>query len=212
MPKRPVFYPELGAYFRSLRDAKGWDQSHAANIAARRKIDLSYQQLRWLEEGKTKNPAEALRAIAALYTVPFEEVLAAFIRHRFGLTISVTTTATESAPFSPVHGPSADALSDVKDSATNLSPPAVQGSGDGSHRQVSPATAAIDGKGAIAPNQLSAIFLRAAEKTQRATTRSLLADIGWCLREAGRDSGDRVAAAPARASKRRRRGGHRRTG
>lgn len=88
---RPVFFPALGAYFKSLRDAKGWNQSQAADMAVRRKITLTYQQIRGLEEGKTYDPdPQAMRAVAELYDVSFEEVLAAVITHRYGVSVPAT--------------------------------------------------------------------------------------------------------------------------
>ena len=41
--KRPVFNAELGQFFVSLREAKGWKQSQAADVATRRKIPVTYQ-------------------------------------------------------------------------------------------------------------------------------------------------------------------------
>jgi transcriptional regulator with XRE-family HTH domain len=84
---RPVFHKELGQFFESLREAQGWNQRQAADIAKRRRIkSLSRQVLLRLEDGKTKNPEpEVLRALAELYERPYEEIAARFIAVRFGL-------------------------------------------------------------------------------------------------------------------------------
>ena len=85
MITRPVFLPELGVYFVELRDAHGWRQSQAADIARRRRVALSYNTLRWIEEGKIKNPEpEALRALATLYGVSYEKVVRNYVQERFG--------------------------------------------------------------------------------------------------------------------------------
>lgn len=104
MPERPVFLPDLGAYLVSLREARGWEQSKAADIAGRRKIALSYQALRGLEEGKTKNPEPAtLRALAALYEVPYTEIIGRYIERRFGVQVA-TPVDTESAGVTAAKG------------------------------------------------------------------------------------------------------------
>lgn len=87
MRPRPVFFADLGKFFVSLREAKNWNQSQAADIATRRGLSrLSYNALRYLEEGKTKNPEpDVLRALATLYDVPYEELLAKFWETRYGV-------------------------------------------------------------------------------------------------------------------------------
>jgi transcriptional regulator with XRE-family HTH domain len=83
-----VFFPALGAYFVSLREARGWNQSQAGDIAARRKIPITYQALRGLEEGKTKSPEpELLRAVSELYDVPYEQVVGRVLFERYGVTV-----------------------------------------------------------------------------------------------------------------------------
>lgn len=86
MGSRPIFMPDLGTYFVSLREGRGWKQMQAAAIAHRRGIPLSYQALRGLEGGKTKSPDPAvLRAVAALYQVPYEQVVERVVAVRYGL-------------------------------------------------------------------------------------------------------------------------------
>ncbi len=95
MIDRPVFLPQLGAFLVELRDEHGWKQSQAADVARRRRITLSYNTLRWLEEGRIKNPdPDALRAIAKLYGVSYEEVVRKCVRESFGIRLE----ATESEP------------------------------------------------------------------------------------------------------------------
>lgn len=84
-----VVLPQFGAFLVSLRDARGWNQSEAAHRATRQRLAVSYQALRGLEEGKTKNPEPALlRGIAALYKVPYEELVRRFIAERYGVEIA----------------------------------------------------------------------------------------------------------------------------
>ncbi|MDP2320714.1 MAG: helix-turn-helix transcriptional regulator [Acidobacteriota bacterium] len=84
--KRPVFHRDLGLFFTALREAKGWKQAQAADVAARRRIAVSYQTIRGIEEGKTKNAdPEALRAIAKLYDHPYELIAAEVFRARYGV-------------------------------------------------------------------------------------------------------------------------------
>ena len=86
MRTRPVFLPKLGEYFRILRDDRGWNQLQAVDIARRRHITVSYNTLRWIEDGKIKNPEpEALKALSALYDVGYEEVVANYAQERFGI-------------------------------------------------------------------------------------------------------------------------------
>ncbi len=76
MAKRPVFWPELAKFFQELREAKGWGQRQAADIAQRQGLRvLTRQVLLRLETGQTKNPKpEVLRAVAMLYDVPYEAI------------------------------------------------------------------------------------------------------------------------------------------
>ena len=84
MRKRPVFLPELGEYLRTLREEHGWNQLQAVDIARRRRITLSYNTLRWIEDGKIKNPEPGtLKALSALYGVAYEGVVAKYSREKF---------------------------------------------------------------------------------------------------------------------------------
>ena len=84
MRTRPVFLPELGEYLRTLREEHGWNQLHAVDIARRRRITLSYNTLRWIEDGKIKNPEPGtLKALSALYGVTYEEVVAKYSQEKF---------------------------------------------------------------------------------------------------------------------------------
>jgi transcriptional regulator with XRE-family HTH domain len=87
MPRRPVFYPELGAFFLALREERGWNQSEAASLASRRQLSaLTRQVLLRLEKGKTKNPEpDVLRDLAALYEVPYDDLVARWVNARYGV-------------------------------------------------------------------------------------------------------------------------------
>ena len=85
--KRPVFLPEMGAFFVQIREAKGWGQRQAAELAQRRGLRaLTRQVLLRLESGRTKYPdPEVLRAIAALYEIPYEILISQFVEARYNL-------------------------------------------------------------------------------------------------------------------------------
>lgn len=86
MTKRPVHHTKLATYFVTLREAKGWNQSQAADVAARRHLKVTYQALRGLEDGTTKNPEpDLLRAVAVLYGKTYREVALEVIRTRYRL-------------------------------------------------------------------------------------------------------------------------------
>src|SRR5262249_25602097 len=77
-----------------LRETRGWKQSQAADIAARRGITLTYQTLRGLELGETQSPSpDALRAVAELYGVSYPDVVATFVRHAYGIDASAVGDA-----------------------------------------------------------------------------------------------------------------------
>lgn len=74
---RPVFHRELGEFFRDLRLAKGWKQSQAVDIAARRELSppITRQVLLLLEAGRIRHPRPAVvNALSSLYDYPREEM------------------------------------------------------------------------------------------------------------------------------------------
>lgn len=84
--ERPVFHPDLGRFFSDLRETHGWTLRGAASLAKRRGLGLSYQALFRLERGQVKNPEpEVMRAVAALYTLNYDEVVERFVSMRYGL-------------------------------------------------------------------------------------------------------------------------------
>lgn len=90
MPKRqsrPVFYPDLGRYFESLRTAHQWGESEAASLAKRRGLrTLTRQVLIRLEKGATKFPRrEVLKELAVLYGLDYRELVQTVIEHAYHL-------------------------------------------------------------------------------------------------------------------------------
>ena len=87
MMARNLYHPELGQYFRALRESRGWSQRSRALLAARKRhLPIEATPLSWLETGRTKNPdPELLRALATLYGVPFAEVAREVIRHTYAI-------------------------------------------------------------------------------------------------------------------------------
>ena len=86
MRARPIFLPRLGEYLRTLREDHGWNQLQAVDIARRRRISVSYNTLRWIEDGKIRSPEPAtLKALSALYSVSYEELVASYAKERFGV-------------------------------------------------------------------------------------------------------------------------------
>lgn len=89
VPRKPV-HPSLGKYFTALRLGRKWKQAQAANMAVRRGISLSYQALRGLESGETRNPSpDVLKAVAKLYERPYAEVVAEVVKHAFDIDFAV---------------------------------------------------------------------------------------------------------------------------
>lgn len=88
---RAVYHPEVGKFFRGLRDKRGWSQRQAVEIARRREIpSVTRQILIRLERGQTKNPEpEVLRGVAALYEMPYEELAGRFVAHRYGVSVVI---------------------------------------------------------------------------------------------------------------------------
>jgi hypothetical protein len=87
--KRPVFHPELAAFFRGLRVARGLGFNQAVDTARRRGLPVTTQHLRGLEKGTTKNPdPDVLRALARLYDLSYEALATQYVRVRFGLQVA----------------------------------------------------------------------------------------------------------------------------
>jgi len=86
--KRPVFHADLGEFFVGLREERGWSLRGASSMAERRKLGLSYQVLFRLEHGQIKNPEPTvLEDLSSLYGLPYGEVVARFVEHRFRVTL-----------------------------------------------------------------------------------------------------------------------------
>lgn len=84
--KRPVYRPKLAEFLVALRVQKGWKQAEALHHATRRKLDLTEQTLRGLEDGTTRYPSpEALRVLAKLYAVSYDGVVAKAIEEIYGV-------------------------------------------------------------------------------------------------------------------------------
>lgn len=86
MPSRPVFDRELGRFFEELRLRRNLaSQRQAAQVAKEKyHLELSYQTIRRLEAGQTKNPGpELLRKLATVYAVPYEELVERSVSRRF---------------------------------------------------------------------------------------------------------------------------------
>jgi transcriptional regulator with XRE-family HTH domain len=84
---RPVFHAELGAFFRNVRVGRKLGLRQAVALAAQKRIPgITKTVLHSLETGRTKNPEpEVLHALARLYTVPYADLVAAFVNHRYGM-------------------------------------------------------------------------------------------------------------------------------
>jgi transcriptional regulator with XRE-family HTH domain len=83
--KRRVFSTELGRYFAEIREAHGWTQRQAEDIATRRGLEALGRQTLWrLETGKVKFPSrETLRDFAELFDVPYDELVGVVVRHTY---------------------------------------------------------------------------------------------------------------------------------
>jgi transcriptional regulator with XRE-family HTH domain len=99
MSPRPVFHGQIGAELRELREARGWSQSQAVHLAGRRHLPaVSVQQLRFLEEGRTKHPdADILRSVAGLYGLEYQDLVARYVRANYG-SVKVALDAPPAAP------------------------------------------------------------------------------------------------------------------
>lgn len=91
MGGRPVFHPEIGQFFTDLREAKGWTQRQAEDIAERRKLAALTRQVLWrLEKGKVKNlDPKVLRALAELYDMSYEGLVERWTAHRYGVAVAL---------------------------------------------------------------------------------------------------------------------------
>lgn len=83
----PVFHPELGKFFKDLRESRGWSVRGASLRADDKGLGvLNYQVLFRLEHGQIKNPRpDVVRALAQLYGLRYEDVAQRFVARRFGL-------------------------------------------------------------------------------------------------------------------------------
>lgn len=84
---RPVFHPDLAAFFTGLRVARGLGFRQALDIAKRQKLPALTAGTLWgLEKGKTKNPKpEVLRDLAKLYGLSYETVARPIIDSKWAL-------------------------------------------------------------------------------------------------------------------------------
>lgn len=87
---RPVFYPELGAFFTELRTNRAWTMRQTAALADRKGLNaLTRQVLFRLEKGQIKNPEpDVLQAVAQLYDVPYPELVTRFVSRRYGIDLA----------------------------------------------------------------------------------------------------------------------------
>ena len=92
---RPVFLKEFGDYLITVRTEKKWKQQQASDIAARRGLTaVTYQRLRWLEEGKIKSPEpELLMEVADLYGLSYRALVDQFVTLRYGIHATGTSGA-----------------------------------------------------------------------------------------------------------------------
>jgi transcriptional regulator with XRE-family HTH domain len=89
--KRPVFHPELAEFFRELREKRaGLGFRQVVKLAQERGLTaITHETLRGLEKGTTENPkSEVLRAAAAFYKIPYEELASRFIEANYGIVIT----------------------------------------------------------------------------------------------------------------------------
>jgi len=88
---RPVFKAELGKVFKALRLGRRLGLRQAAQAAERKGlVGISRSALNSLEAGKTKNVDEPLlRALATLYGIRYETIVALYVQMRYGVAVSV---------------------------------------------------------------------------------------------------------------------------
>jgi hypothetical protein len=102
VPERPVFHPELAAFFEELRVSRGLGFRQIVKLAQERAKDrdhpewrvlkaLTFQTLRGLEKGTTKTPdQDVLRAAAVFYGLSYEDLAGRYVHKLFGLAIADT--------------------------------------------------------------------------------------------------------------------------
>lgn len=83
--KRRVFSTELGRYFAELREARGWTQRQAEDLAIRRGLKALGRQTIWrLETGRIKSPSrETIRDFAELFELDYEDLVGVVVRHTY---------------------------------------------------------------------------------------------------------------------------------
>ena len=87
-PGRPVFHHGFGRFLERLRERRNWKQSDAGRFAERRQLGVNRQDLLAFEHGKRKNiEPSSLRGLAALYDVPYTEVVAQWVEHKFEVSV-----------------------------------------------------------------------------------------------------------------------------
>lgn len=84
---RRVFDKNLGQFFRELREQRSLGLRQAVQLAEQRELSgLNLNTLGALERGATKNAdPELLRAVAAMYKVPYAEVVSGYMTQRYRL-------------------------------------------------------------------------------------------------------------------------------
>jgi transcriptional regulator with XRE-family HTH domain len=85
--RRPIRFKQLGEFLIAQRASRQWQQAEAAAIAKRRGLKaLTRQVLLRLENGQTKSPEpEALRAVAELYTLNYDDLVHRMMVERYGI-------------------------------------------------------------------------------------------------------------------------------
>jgi transcriptional regulator with XRE-family HTH domain len=98
---RPIFHPALSQLLSSARQGRGWSIRQARIQAAGKGFDVTDNQLRWLEQGKTKAPEQALlRAAAAIYSFDYVELAKRIVVANYGLDVIAGERASD-VPSSP---------------------------------------------------------------------------------------------------------------
>jgi len=114
---RPVFHRELGEFFREIRENKKLGLRQAAQIAGNKGLRaLTKSALHSLEAGMTKNvDPDVLRALADLYEISYESLVARFVAVRYQITLPSDLTrhgSTRQTAFPPSQGESVVPASD----------------------------------------------------------------------------------------------------